>query len=615
MTAGSCLRWLQPPTPLRGTAAEKLAERMRALHCHTDHMFAVLLVLQWLGGIVLALTVSPRTWIGAQSMVHSHVTIAVLGGALLASWPVMLTVLHPGRLSTRLAVAVSQALFSCLLIHLSGGRIETHFHVFGSLAILAAYRDWRVLAVASSVIAADHFARGVWWPESVFGIATANRWRWVEHTAWVVFEDLFLFIIVRQSVGEMHQLANHMSDLEVAKRDAEQANQAKNDFLVNVSHEIRTPLNGVLGFTEVMQRGGHTADQQHRFLGTIHRSGQHLLRLINDILDLSKIEAGQLECHPARCSPQQVIDEIVAVLRVRAEEKGVTLKCSWRTAIPETIETDEMRLSQVLMNLVGNAIKFTEQGTVTVLVGVHRDDRAPRGEQVPGEDRAATLVIEISDTGIGIDRDHLERIFSPFEQADNSITRRFGGTGLGLPISRQLARSLGGDVTVESQPGQGSCFRMFVSAGALAGVPLRTQPLDPPTVPVASEHDKIQRTLEGMSILLCEDGEINRELIGWVLTEAGAEVRYADDGQQGIDTVNAAESPFDLILMDMQMPVLDGYAATRHLRQQGWTGPIVAITAHAMSGDERRCRDAGCSGYLTKPFNLDKLIQSIQNEL
>ncbi|WP_153556177.1 ATP-binding protein [Roseimaritima sediminicola] len=597
----SILRSCWPEGSLREATRQKLVMRQLSLHTRADRMFRVILLLQWVAGVVVALWVSPRTWIGAQSMVHAHVIFAIVGGGLLASLPLAMIAWRPGRLSTRLCIAVAQALFSCLLIHLSGGRIETHFHVFGSLAILAAYRDWRVIALASLVVAGDHFLRGVWWSESVFGITTASRWRWVEHTAWVAFEDVFLFIIIRQSNVEMRQSANLLTDLENAKREAELANKSKDDFLVKVSHEIRTPLNGVLGFTEVMQRGGHTAEQQKKFLQTIHRSGQHLLRLINDILDISKMESGHLDCQLGRCRPDKVIDEIVSVLRVRAAEKGIELESCWRTAVPETIETDEMRFSQVLMNLVGNAIKFTEHGTVRLTAGIHRTDEG------------SILVVEITDTGIGIHPEKLERIFSPFQQADNSITRRFGGTGLGLPISRQLARALGGDVSVESQVGRGSCFRLFIRAGSLDGIALHNPAAPLPEAPQPTSPPANRTDLEGMSILLCEDGEINRELIGWVLTAAGASVSYAENGQQGVDLIEDCVEKPDLVLMDMQMPVMDGYAATQTLRARGIDLPVIALTAHAMSGDEQKCLAAGCSGYLTKPFRLEALLDMIDN--
>jgi CheY-like chemotaxis protein/HPt (histidine-containing phosphotransfer) domain-containing protein len=327
-----------------------------------------------------------------------------------------------------------------------------------------------------------------------------------------------------------------------------------------------------------------------------------LLTLINDILDLSKIEAGRMEFECVQCSPHGVIAEVMSILRVRAQEKAIALECRWMGGVPETIRTDPVRMRQLLINLVGNAIKFTERGGVTLIASVDLSGPEPR------------FVIEVRDTGIGIRDEHLAQIFLPFDQADTSITRRFGGTGLGLAISRQIAMQLGGDISVESELGCGSTFRVTLDPGPMDGVRL----LDvPPTEAITSPRSTADSTnsarLKSARILVVEDGETNRDLITVVLQDAGATVVCAENGLLGIEA--AQSDSFDLILMDMQMPVLDGYTATLRLRQEGCTLPIIALTAHAMRGDEAKCQEAGCSGYLTKPIDVESLVYAIGNAL
>lgn len=419
-------------------------------------------------------------------------------------------------------------------------------------------------------------------------------------------DELELRVVERtaQLTEEIAQREQVQKDLERAKDAAEAASRAKSEFLANMSHEIRTPLNGILGFADLLLKGADNGDEEERreYLETIHNSGRHLLHLINDILDLSKIEAGQLEIEQVWCPSHQLLSEVVSVLRVRAHEKGLHLRLEWTGDVPERIRTDPARLRQLLTNLMGNAVKFTEAGSVRVAAEVIREGE--RGK----------LVVRVIDTGVGIPPEKQKSIFDPFVQADNSVTRRYGGTGLGLAISRRIARALGGDLTVASAPGEGSTFTASIDVGPWQKLVLREAP---PTEVLSSrsnrKHNDDSPTLPPAEILLVEDGSTNRKLISLVLRRAGAHVTTAENGLVGVEM--ATTTPFDLIIMDMQMPIMDGYTATTTLRGQGVTVPVIALTAHAMKGDEEKCLAAGCTGYLTKPIDSDRLIRMIGEEL
>jgi PAS domain S-box-containing protein len=408
---------------------------------------------------------------------------------------------------------------------------------------------------------------------------------------------------LRESAEELERkVFERTSDLAEATLRAELASRTRASFLANMSHEIRTPLNGIIGFADLLRRGADS-DRAERmeWLDIIHSSGNHLLALINDILDLSKIDAGKLSVETVACSPGEIINEVCSILRSKAEENGLRLEAAFDGPMPRVIQSDPTRFRQVLMNVAGNAIKFTPSGHVRVSARLNRPAVGP-----------PKLIVAISDTGIGIPADKLETIFDPFTQADSSITRQFGGTGLGLAISRRLAAQLGGGITVESEVGHGTTFTCEFAVGSLEGVAMvdRLQRRPEPTAPAIS---KIVTSLRNHRILVVDDGDTNRKLIRLVLGRAGAQVEQAENGQQAVE--RALAESFDLILMDMQMPVMDGYAATRKLRSRGVTIPIIALTANAMKGDDQKCLEAGCSGYLPKPIDQDLLLTTVSRVL
>jgi signal transduction histidine kinase/ActR/RegA family two-component response regulator len=420
-------------------------------------------------------------------------------------------------------------------------------------------------------------------------------------------DDLERRVLLRTSQlqEQVRKREQMQQDLVRAKEAAEAANRAKSEFLANMSHEIRTPMTAILGFSETLLTDEVERSPDDRFaLETILRNGQHLLSIINDILDLSKIEAGKMQIEAIDCSPAQIAEEVVSLMRVRADAKGLGLSLTYSSRIPAKIKSDPLRIRQILTNLVGNAIKFTEQGQVRLELAI-----------VAGPVGAPRIAFRVIDTGIGISPEQLDRLFVSFEQADSSMSRRFGGSGLGLTISRRMARMLGGDINVSSEQGHGSCFELWLPVDSLQKLALRDH--SPRGMLESGEPAPAATTgsLTGLRLLLAEDGPDNQWLLSHLLTKAGAEVSVVENGQLLIASALAAREdgrPFDLIVTDMQMPVLDGYAAATRLRQEGFTCPIIALTAHAMDGDRAKCLAAGCDDYATKPIQKAALIETLR---
>ncbi|QDT36437.1 ATP-binding protein [Stratiformator vulcanicus] len=408
-------------------------------------------------------------------------------------------------------------------------------------------------------------------------------------------------------IAQSGLLALANETIQKQKQSAEAANVAKSQFLANMSHEIRTPLTAIIGFAENLLDPALGDEDRRMAVKTVLRNGEHLLEIINDVLDLSKIEAGRLEVEQIECSPVQVAADVVSIMRVRADAKHLPLKLTFGSAMPSMIRSDPTRLRQILLNLVGNAVKFTGEGSVTLHSSF--DPRARGGPE---------LRFDIVDTGIGLTPEQLGKLFNAFAQGDASTTRQYGGTGLGLTISRRLARMLGGDVGVESNYGSGSTFTVRVKTELVPSATMLSDPLE-----ALGEADETPSINSGSGILNCslllaEDSPDNQILIAGFLRKCGAEVVVCENGEQAVDLALMHEQdgrPFDLILMDMQMPILDGYDATKKLREYSYQRAIIALTANAMGSDRERCLEVGCNDYATKPIRRDELIGQIQAQL
>jgi PAS domain S-box-containing protein len=397
----------------------------------------------------------------------------------------------------------------------------------------------------------------------------------------------------------------HADSMRRAKEEAEQASRAKSEFLSSVSHELRTPLTAILGFVDVLVEHPKlpaSSPDIAEHLGIIRQNGQFLLALIDDLLDISRIEAGQLRIEREPCSPVQIVSDVVESLRAKADAKQLRIEVEFTGAVPSAVATDRLRLQQILVNLMDNAIKFTERGEVRLTV-----------RMIDHASNAPVLQFAVSDMGIGMTAAEMLGLFQPFYRISSSAAESPSGTGLGLAICKRIARRLGGDVAVQSAPGAGSTFTLSIPVARAEDVDASRRPEESPK-PTASAAARTAPPRLQARILLADDNQANQKLISLRLCQAGAEVVTAGNGKEALDRTSEAAlegRPFDAVIMDMQMPVLDGYEAVRELRARGFTEPILAVTAYAMSEDREECIGAGCDDHLSKPIQWDRFLAKL----
>jgi len=705
------------PESTNDRAEELFQQHQRQIFRQTDQLFAKLMLFQWLACIIIAILVSPRTWDGASSQIHIHVWSAILIGGAISLFPVWMTRVWPGSFATRNVIAVAQMLMSALLIALTGGRIETHFHVFGSLVILSFYRDWRVLLPATIVVALDHFLRGIYLPYSVYGVLSASPWRSIEHAGWVIFENVFLVISCFRSIREMRFIANRTAALEAsdqrsrqlfddapigmavvaldnekfkqvngrftemfgysaaelssqtaldvthpddlaeaqrlvkamaegterctvekrylrkngdtlwatrtaciirdkdrtpreflimvediterkraeaalreAKKEADRANHAKSEFLSRMSHELRTPLNAILGFGQLLERQNPTVQQRGR-VEHIMSAGRHLLNLINEVLDISRIEAGHLQLSLEPVAIAEVLEEALDLMRPLAADREMELVVGDEFENDLHLLADRQRLKQVLLNLLTNAVKYTTVGG-RVAISL---ERSPLGK---------TRLI-VTDTGAGIATEKLARLFTPFDRLGVEQSG-VEGTGLGLALCQRLMHAMGGDIGVQSALGKGSAFWIELPA---VESPLSALPRD------RRAAADLPAT-EGGKILYIEDNLSNLNLVEQMLAEQPhIELLTAMQGGLGIDL--ARKHRPDLILLDLHLPDLRGHQVLARLRQDKLTReiPVVVISADATTRQIQRLMAAGARNYLTKPLDIGEFFRVIDEAM
>jgi PAS domain S-box-containing protein len=426
-----------------------------------------------------------------------------------------------------------------------------------------------------------------------------NEIRWMSFKSFGVKDSAARVHRIIGVAEDVTESKNSQDALKTAKEAADAANKAKSEFLANMSHEIRTPLGAIMGFAELVGNFQSSDDERHSALQAIQRNGRQLGKIIDEILDLSKVEAGKLEIEEEEIELFSFVNDVTTLLELQAKEKGIALRIEKSGGIPATIKTDGTKFRQILINIAGNAVKFTNRGSVTIEVSatVHP--------------KQSMLIVRITDSGLGMTEDQQHRIFKPFVQADSSTRRKFGGTGLGLVLSKRLAQLLGGDLTLAwSEEGRGSCFEISINIGPAHKLNIKAAELGSQAGEDARKHVKSTPRLDGSRILVVDDAPDNRLIVQKFLTHAGACVDYAEDGRSAAKM--AIENQYDLIVMDIQMPEYDGYQTISHIRRHGYGKPVIALSAHAMREDRERSISYGFNEHLCKPVDRMELLGSVR---
>jgi signal transduction histidine kinase/ActR/RegA family two-component response regulator len=559
--------------------AEELFEQQRQeAFKSTDKLFGRLMLFQWVAGILIASYVSPRTWEGQSSQIHSHVWAAIFLGGAISLFPIWLTHARRGHPFTRHTVAVAQMLMSALLISLTGGRIETHFHVFGSLVILSFYHDWRVLIPATIVVGLDHVLRGIYWPYTVYGVLSASPWRSVEHAGWVAFETVFLVISCLRNVRKMRLIANRRAKLEASEESACAANRAKDQFLGVLSHELRSPLTPVLAVVSylVKQTSKLPAELRNE-IEMIRRNVELEARLIDDLLDITRIANGKLELTLEVTDVHLAIRDAGDICAQDIRTKNLAVE--WDLAAPaHWVMADRVRLQQVCWNILNNAVKFTPSGG-SIIVRSRND-------------AAGHFMLEMEDTGIGIEPEQLDHIFDAFEQGQRSITRKFGGLGLGLAISKSLVDSHNGRLEASSRgKNTGTTFKLVLKSVAEERGEAASQPAS------LDQNHKLR-------ILVVDDHDDTRRVLANLLRIKGHEVLTAMDVGSALETLS--RESIDVLLSDIGLPDGTGYDLMERAKTfQRFMG--IALSGFGTAEDILRATDSGFAHHLIKPVNVDQL--------
>jgi len=608
------------------TAVSLVQEQLASIARRTDRMFALLMGIQWVAGVAAALWLSPRTWVGSQSSVHIHVWAAVFLGGALACFPIYLAMMHPGRAITRHVIAVAQMLWSALLIHLTGGRIETHFHVFGSLAFLAWYRRPSVVLTATMVVLVDHLLRGSWWPQSIYGVTAVNLWRTLEHGLWVFFEDIFLWISIRCSLSDMHKIALHQARMErahelveeevqlrtrelqqeIKERKQVEADLAQRDEQLRqshkleavgslaggIAHEFNNLLQAIRGYTQYAMEGLPAEDQRYQDLEQVVKASDRAATLTRELLGFSRrqvLERVNLE-------PGEIVAAMVKMLRPLIGER-IDLQISLATDTG-SLYADRGLLQQMLLNLCINARDAMPDGGELVLKTQRVDLNEKYCDFHPLVKPGAYVLFTVADTGCGMSPEVRPRIFEPF-----FTTKGVGkGTGLGLAMVYGCVQQHGGTINVYSEPNLGTTFKIYLPIAADAESVVD----DVAATPVVGGNE---------TILIAEDEPMVRDLAVRVLTGAGYSVLVAADGAAAVELFEAHASEVSLVLLDAVMPKLTGHQAYDRINRKNPNVPVVFCSGYDPEmGQVKLLMDEGVR-MVQKPFDPGMLLHIVREVL